>query len=184
MFSITTSTPRPCVRSITSLGILSGGALTVASAPSPVARLELLYTTRRDQNARPGGFGDLKRRQRDTSTDTEDKDGFAALQLCLREQHAPSGEIVDAERGGLREIEIIRGKYPVICWKQHELGHGSVAMLSQQAHLSAEHRFATFAEFAATADDAGIMVTRRPINAAESASSITPAPSTPMICGS
>src|SRR6266446_3704902 len=29
-------------------------------------------------------------------------------------------------------------------------------MLSQQAHFSAEHRFATFAEFTATADDAGI----------------------------
>jgi hypothetical protein len=39
---------------------------------------------------------------------SEDKDGFAALQLCLSERYAPGSEIVDAERGGLGEIEIVR----------------------------------------------------------------------------
>ena len=56
----------------------------------------------------------------------------------------------------MSEIEIVGDGEPIFGRNAHKLGHRSITMLSQKAHFGAQHRFASFAEFTAPADDAWI----------------------------
>ena len=99
---------------------------------------ELLIVARGDEDASPGVFGDLERRDRDRPTDSEDQDGLARGHPRLGDHHPPGGE--KDQRKGRRFLETQPfGDRPEVDLRHdNRLGEGAIAVLAEDVMAVAE----------------------------------------------
>ena len=105
-FSITTSTPRLPVSAMTrSRTDEPPSSRIVSAAPNAAHARELRRIARSDDRARSDRRGDLGRRQRHRAADAENQRRLSGSKPRLGDDHTPRREPGDAERCGLNEIE-------------------------------------------------------------------------------